>query len=356
MTKALIIKTSSMGDVIHTLPALTDARIAYPDIEFDWVVEPSFAEIPKWHRAVKNVIPAPLRRWRHTPWQAFKSGEWSAFVEQLRTTTYDLVIDAQGLYKSALVTRMARGRRVGPDLSSAREALASLAYQDKISVNQNQHAVVRARQLFAGALKYSLTDTPPDYGVMKDRLFPITYGDNTIIFLHGTTWVTKHWPQEYWEHLGLIAAQKGYQVLIPWGSNMEHLRAIGILEHCQDAGVEMLPIVLPKLSLGELTSLISQAKGIVAVDTGLGHIAAAMATPTISLYGPTDPVLTGAYGPKQVHLKVNYECSPCFSRECKRGDHFLVMPPCFQSLPPKKVWDALETLMETVATREKEFV
>lgn len=336
-----------MGDVIHTLPALTDAKSVYPYIKFDWVVEPSFAEIPKWHRAVKEVIPSPLRRWRKSPWQSYKQGEWHAFIRCMRYASYDLIIDAQGLMKSAFISTLAKGKRVGLDRQSAREPLASLFYQQSMFVEKGQHAVERVRQLFAKALSYPIPQTPPDYGIDKNRLVSLSYGDNTVIFLHGTTWPTKHWPEQYWQQLAHMLGKDNVQVLLPWGNEQEKVRAEGIRHFCLEKKINVVPMVLPKLSIAELTALIAKAKGIVAVDTGLGHIAAAMAAPTVSLYGSTDPGLTGAYGPNQQHLQVNASCSPCLSRQCKQGENFAVMPPCFESLPPEKVYQELTKMMNT---------
>ncbi len=346
MKKVLIIKMSSMGDVIHTLPALTDAKSIYPDITFDWVVEPGFAEIPSWHPAVAQIIAAPLRRWRKAPWQTFKEGSFAAFTKSLRAKHYDLVIDAQGLLKSAFISRLAKGKRVGFNYESAREKVASFFYQQGFAVPWQQHAVERVRQLFAQALDYALPQTPPQYGVQVSRLPAVTYGANTIFLLHGTTWPTKHWPQAYWEQLAYLVAKSGYQVLLPWGNEQEKARATAIRQYCHNHLVDLLPTVLPKHSLAELTTLLSQASGVVAVDTGLGHIAAAMAVPTVSLYGPTSPQLTGAYGPWQHHIKSTFACSPCFSRECQQGKGFAVMPPCFESMTPKTVWEDLKKLMK----------
>jgi len=346
MKKVLIIKMSSMGDVIHTLPAITDALNADPSIQFDWVVEPGFAQIPTWHKAVGKVIHAPLRRLRQLPWQAVVTGEWRDFIKALRKNRYDLIIDAQGLLKSALVSFTARGKRVGLDYQSAREKLSSLFYQQRISVPWQQHAVERVRQLFAGALNYPLPKTPPQYGIDVTRLPSLTYGSNTILFLHGTTWPTKHWPETFWEQLAYLVAMGGYQVLLPWGNEVERARAAAILHYCKSHRADTLPVVLPKHTLAELTTLLSHAKGVVAVDTGLGHIAAAMAVPTVSLYGPTSAELTGAYGPWQQHIKSTLDCSPCLKRECRFGDEFKVKPPCFESIAPRTVWHELQTLMK----------
>ena len=152
--RVLLIKTSSLGDVIHTLPALTDAMNALPGIQFDWVVEEGFAEIPTWHPAVANVIPVAIRRWRKNLWQTVKNGEWRRFKQRLRDTRYDLVIDAQGLLKSAWLTRYVKAPVAGLDKTSAREPMAARFYDRPYAVARGQHAVERLRQLFAQALGY----------------------------------------------------------------------------------------------------------------------------------------------------------------------------------------------------------
>lgn len=349
MKRVLIIKVSSMGDIIHALPALTDASLAIPGIRFDWVAEPSFQTIPLWHPTVDRVIPLPFRRWRQNPWQALKQGEWRDFWQALRLNEYDAIIDAQGLMKTAWITWLAKGPRIGLDFQSARERLASVAYQKKVTVQFKQHAVVRARQLFAGALGYQLPKTTPNYGLNTALLPEIHKGDNTLIFLHGTTWATKHWPVDYWAKLVSIASAAGFHVLLPWGSASEKERATWLATHGASSPNAATPTVLPKLSIPELTRLMSQAKGIVAVDTGLCHIAAALAAPTVSIYGPTDPALTGAQGDWQRHLKTTRHCAPCLSRTCKMGSGFKTMPPCFESTPPELVWQQLTTLMEEYA-------
>ncbi len=182
--RVLIIKTSSLGDVIHTLPALTDAAHAVPGIRFDWVVEEGFAEIPSWHPAVDQVIPVAIRRWRKNLWQTLKSGEWKAFKQRVRERRYDLVIDAQGLVKSAWLTRLIKAPVAGLDRYSAREGLASRFYDRRLSVAVGQHAVERVRQLFALALAYDLPEGLGQYGLDLKRLqLPPTAP--YVVFLHG---------------------------------------------------------------------------------------------------------------------------------------------------------------------------
>jgi heptosyltransferase-1 len=355
--KVLIIKTSSMGDVIHTLPALTDAGKAIPGITFDWLVEENFAEIPRWHPLVNKVIPVAWRRWRKKIFSAATRAEWKDFFINLRANQYDLVIDAQGLVKSAFFSRLAKGRKVGYGWRSARESLASLLYRRKYTVARGQHAITRTRQLFSQALGYALPDTIPDYGIDRQRFVANAAAEPYLVFLHATTWDTKHWPEIYWMELAQRANQAGYCVKLPWGNPAEHERAQRIAASCERSEV------LPRLDLMGVARVLAGAKAIVAVDTGLGHLSAALAVPTVSLYGPTNPVLSGALGKSQVHLSAVFTCAPCLSKECTyQGDSPLndssslkllsplksaspLYPPCFISLGPLTVWGALSTLL-----------
>ncbi len=160
--RVLIVKTSSMGDVLHTLPSLTDAMRAIPGIRFDWVVEEGFAQIPTWHEAVDRVIPVAIRRWRKAWFSAQIKAERKAFREAVQARRYDAIVDAQGLVKSAaLVTRLAHGVKHGMDWQTAREPLASLFYNRRHHIAKQQHAVERTRELFAKSLGYA----KPDLGV-----------------------------------------------------------------------------------------------------------------------------------------------------------------------------------------------
>ena len=347
--RVLLIKTSSLGDVIHTLPALTDAARAIPGIEFDWVVEEGFAEIPSWHPAVNGIIPVAIRRWRKSLWQTWRSGEWRRFKQRLRDTPYDLVIDAQGLLKSAWLTRYSRAPVVGLDRDSAREPLASRFYQQGYNVPRGQHAVERVRQLFAQALGYPLPQTTGDYGLERSRLFSAPDDVPFVLFLHGTTWATKHWPELYWRQLAEQLIAQGLQVRLPWGNVAERERAERIAEGLDQAEV------LPKLNLAGVAKVLAQAQACVAVDTGLGHLAAAFDVPTLSLYGPTNPGLSGAYGKSQVHLAGDYPaCAPCLQKKCtykptaedqQRFDLNREWPVCFTRLNPERVASQLGALL-----------
>ncbi|MDR3088056.1 MAG: lipopolysaccharide heptosyltransferase I [Azoarcus sp.] len=370
--RALIVKTSSLGDVIHTLPAVTDAARAIPGIRFDWVVEEAFAEIPAWHPAVERVIPVALRRWRKHPLAAATHAEWRTFRAAIQATSYDLVLDAQGLIKSAWLAGKARGPLHGLDRRSAREALASFAYEYRHAVPWGRHAVRRVRELFAAALGYALPtdDDNADgashadaaaYGLDRTRALansrqganivplrapaPTTDNAPRLVFLHGTTWPTKHWPENYWRELARIAVDAGWQIRLPWGNDTERDRAMRIAEGV--TGAHVLPKRLPLVGLA---AELAQADACIAVDTGLGHLAAALDVPALSLFGPTHPGFTGAWGSRQLRLATDFPCAPCLRKKCPQvaaaSPDLLINPPCFASLPPARVWEAFAAMRE----------
>ncbi len=341
--KVLIIKTSSLGDVIHTLPALTDAGRFIAGIQFDWVVEQAFAEVPTWHPLVHKVIPVALRRWRKQAFLALKSGEWRIFREQLQAEKYDYIIDAQGLIKSAFLTYFSQGLRCGLNWKSAWEPLASLAYQQKYAVEPEQHAVVRIRQLFSQVLNYSMPNALADYGIDRAQLAHTNTQMPYVVLLHGTTWPTKHWPEIYWQQLAKQIAALGLAIKIPWGNLTEHQRAQRIAQDIPQAEV------LPKLNLAGVASVLAGAKACVAVDTGLGHLAAALKVPTLSLYGPTNPNLTGTMGSYQQHLMAKFSCAPCLQKKCDYTGLREIEPPCFGQLNPPLVLQQLQQLIASTA-------
>jgi heptosyltransferase I len=292
--KVLIVKMSSMGDVIHTLPALTDAQLNVPKIELHWIVEEAFAEIPAWHPAVKKVIPIALRRWRKNLFSLLKNC-WQ-FRKELKKEKYDIVIDAQGLIKSAIVASWTKGKKCGQDIKSAREPLAALFYQNRYFIEKDQHAITRTRELFAKALCYQLPDSMPEYNIknyFENVALEATY-QNYLIFLHATARSEKCWPEKNW--IELAEKLSKYKILLPWGNEPERERATRIANMASNAEV------LNKSNLTKLAKILLGANLIVAVDTGLGHLAAALDVPAISLYGNTDPKLIGTVGNNQIHL------------------------------------------------------
>ncbi|MBZ6386305.1 MULTISPECIES: lipopolysaccharide heptosyltransferase RfaC [Pantoea] len=294
----LIVKTSSMGDVLHTLPALTDAMQAIPGIRFDWVVEENFAQIPSWHPAVDKVLPVAIRRWRKHWFGSQQREERVRFKRDLQSRQYDVVIDAQGLIKSAaLVTRLARGVKHGQDSRSAREPFASWWYDQRHEIDKKQHAVERTRELFAKSLGYEKPQTQGDYAIaahfLRDEPQNIA---PYLVFLHATTRDNKHWPESHWRELIGLLQPVGLRIKLPWGAEHEHQRAQRLAE-----GFDYVE-VLPKLTLEAIARELVGARAVVSVDTGLSHLTAALDRPNITLYGPTDPGLIGGYGQNQQAL------------------------------------------------------
>lgn len=335
--RLLLIKTSSLGDVIHTLPALTDAARACPGLQIDWIVEEGFAAVPAWHPAVQRVLPVALRRWRRSLWQSWRSEEFRGFRRTVREGRYDHVIDAQGLLKSAWITRLNPAPATGLDWSSAREPLASLFYRRKVFVPRDLHAVERTRRLFAATLDYPVPDSPPDYGIQMTPA-PCLVQPH-VFLLHGTTWSTKHYPESAWARIVALLAERGLRSVVTWGNDEERARA----ERFAALGAH----VLPRTTLPELAAALKGAQGVISVDTGLGHLATALDVPVVGLYAPTNPDLSGIYGPHQVSLQAVYPCSPCLKRRCQfdTGESTSAASafeaPCWGSLGPQRVVEAL---------------
>jgi len=283
-----------MGDLIHTLPAVTDAVNAIPGIQFDWVAEESFAEIPAWHPAIERVFPIAIRRWRKNIGSRSTYEEMSAFYHEIKAQQYDYIIDAQGLVKSALVSRLAKGMRSGMDKHSCKEPLASFFYQNKVSITRQAHAIERVRMLFAKVLGYQYSQTRLNYGLSAASFKNSPDQKPYLVFLHGTSGDNKLWPLEQWKVLRDTSLANGFAIYLLWGNEQERKRA-EIIAAAKDSCH-----ILPKMNLTEIAAILANASGVVGVDTGLAHLAAALSIPGVTIYVDTYPELTGACGNNQV--------------------------------------------------------
>ncbi len=336
----LLVKMSSLGDVVHALPAVEDA--ARHGARFDWVVEEAFAAVPAAAAGVDDVLPIALRRWRRAPLAHLQ--ELKHFHRRLRRRQYDLVLDAQGLIKSALVGRWARAPlRVGFDFASARERAAALALDRRLRIPAAEHAITRCRRLFAGALGYSPPRSEPAFGLANGE--PI---GNGVVLAHGTAWRTKHWPEAFWIDIGRRAAAAGLEPLLPWLDG-EKARAERIVAAVPGARL------CSAMDMDAVVRLVAGARGIVGVDSGIAHLGAAFGRPTVMLFGPTDPHRTGCRGPFAQNLGSCIACAPCESRRCRLPS---AMPhnaaatdaaACLAALSPNRVWDALDGQMRRAA-------
>jgi len=289
MLQILLVKTSSMGDVIHNLPVIADILAHYPEAKFDWMVEEGFAEIPRLHPNVRNVIPVAVRRWRKS---IFSCDTWREIRDlkiRLKHTHYDAIIDTQGLLKSAVLAKFAQGELHGMNYDSAREPFASLFYKHQYPVDRNQHAVQRNRVLAALALQYPIPKSLPDYGLgnSSGQQNKLELPHNYVVFLHGTSRDSKLWPAPHWVTLAEKLKQFNLQVLLPWSNPSEENRAKEIAAKSSNVRV------LPKLKLTTLAGILADSTLNIGVDTGLMHLSTALNKPSIAIYTDTNPVFTG---------------------------------------------------------------
>ena len=296
MKKILLVKTSSIGDVVHNLPVVSDICSRLPGADIDWVVEETLAVLPRLHAAVRQIVPVAIRRWRKTLWRRETRNEIRAFLRVLRESRYDAVIDTQGLLKSALISRAAQGTRYGLDWRSAREPLG-LLYDRTFSVPWTVHAVERNRLLVAQALGYALP-ARVDYGIHAAAMeFSWLPAARYAVLLHATSAASKLWQEANWIDIGHHFAKQGISSVLPWGNAAERKRSESLVSAIPGA------IVPPLLQLNDAAALLAGAQAVIGLDTGLSHLAAALGTPTIGIYCATDPGATGIYAcPRAVNL------------------------------------------------------
>jgi heptosyltransferase-1 len=287
MANILFIKTSSLGDVVHHMPALTDARKAHPDATFSWLVEEAFAPLVRLHPAIDTVIPVASRRWRKSLYAPATIAEIRASFRNIRAQRYDEIVDTQGLLRTAILTRAACGMRHGYDASSVREPLASLFYDVRHRVERDMHAVERNRILSGLALGYA-PDEAPDFGLDRARIGKDStsrYG----LLLHATARREKQWPDADWIAFAKLFAQR-FELLLPWGTEAERARSEYIAAAVPGARVP------DRAPLDQIAKLIAGAQFVVGVDTGLLHLAAALGVPVVAIFAGSKPALTGPMG------------------------------------------------------------
>jgi heptosyltransferase-1 len=284
----LFIKTSSLGDVIHHMPAIVEARRRRPDARFAWVVEEAFAPLVRLHPAVDEVVPVASRRWRHALLRAATWREAYAFRRLIRSRVYDQVIDTQGLLRSAVISQVARGRRHGYDAASIREPLAARFYDVRHQVSRDLHAIERNRRLTGLALGYA-PDGPIDFGLDRAKVAAAGRAPFAVL-LHATARETKQWPEERWMALGRALAARGVALELPWGTEAERQRS-----ECIAAGIPGARVP-DRRPLDELARRIAAAQFVIGVDTGLLHLAAALGVPLVGIFVGSKPGLTGPQG------------------------------------------------------------
>jgi heptosyltransferase-1 len=287
MADILFIKTSSLGDVIHHMPAVTEARARRPDDRLVWLVEEAFVPLVRLHPAVDDVIPVAWRRWRKSLFSPATWREIAAGLRLIGASRYDKVIDVQGLLRTAVMGRFAKGKRHGYDRHSIKEPLASAFYDVRHQVSRALHAVERNRILAGQALGYG-PQGAPDFGLDRARLREA--GRNYAVFLHATAQAQKQWPEENWIALGKALSSDGLELVLPWGTQDERARSERIAAQLPGARV---PARQP---LDGVARLIAGARFVVGVDTGLLHLAAALGVPLVAIFAGSEPSLTKPVG------------------------------------------------------------
>ena len=288
--RILLVKTSSLGDVIHNLPVVSDLRRSFPEARIDWCIEEAFADIPRMHPDVNEILPVAIRRWRNSMGKSATWREISEFKRRIGKSRYDAILDTQGLIKSGLISRQAKGRRYGYASEVARESLAARFYDETFVIPPNAHAVERNRWLCAAAFDTSI-DLPLDYGIIAPFIeLPWLSSGRIAVLLTATSRDDKLWDEASWMQVAQALINRGLSPVFPSGNALERQRVERLVAAVPGA------IVAPALNLNELASLIARAALAIGVDTGLAHLAAALKVPTIALYITTDPALTGVYG------------------------------------------------------------
>jgi len=350
----LLVKLSSMGDVVHSFPAISEA--AKNGHRFDWVVEEAFVELAAMHPAVDRVIPFGLRRWRRRPLAG--SLELVKFVRQLRTRRYSNVLDAQGLLKSAFVSRVCNAAtRTGFDAASARESLSARSYTSTVSVGWELHAIDRLRVLFAGAFDYSVDlSSPAPAAFLSSAESAAPKRCEHTVLIHGTTWPSKEYPEAAWSALidALLAA--GHSLLLLSGSDAEHQRAQRLCANrtsviATDLSARSATVQAPPPGpLSAAAAQVLAARLVIGVDSGLTHLAAVLGRPTIGLYGSTSAARTGVRGPRAMDIASDFECAPCLQRECTYGGPAELLngqslePACFSRVTIQRILELTKQL------------
>jgi len=288
--RVLFVKLSSLGDVIHHLPAVSDLRACRPEVAIDWAVEEAYAPLVRMHPAVSRTIPVALRRLRSNPLAAAAWGALSGVRRELQDRHYDWIVDSQGLLKSVAVARLARGPLFGYDRASVRERAAARFYDQPIAVPKGLHAVERNRRLVGAVFGYR-PEGRPDYGIGSlAAALPWVPKPGYVVALHASSRPGKRWPDAHWIALSAYLARAGFAIVFPGGSPAERADAARL------AAASTGGVAAPDMDLPEAAALLCHANAVVGVDTGLTHLAVALGSPTVGIYVATQPGLTGLHG------------------------------------------------------------
>lgn len=333
--RLLIIKPSSLGDIVHALPAVSALRRRFPSAGLTWLVKREWAEVLDGNPDIDEVMAVDL-----------SPGGWPEVIQRVRTGGFDLVVDLQGLLRSAILTRVSGApARVG--FGNGREG-SPWFYTDRVAVPAGgMHAVDRyllvSRFLGAAPKAPDLSDFPlPADPAADERISALLASEHvrsgTVLVAMNPTarWATKQWPP------GSFAAtadrlQQGDIRVVLIGSLEDSAVGSQVIRHMRTAPIDLIG----KTTLKELIALLRQARVLVTNDSGPMHLAAAVGTPVVALFGPTDPAKTGPYGPGHTVLRSGIPCSPCFSRRCTNAN----LMECLTTIRAEQVVEAATKLI-----------
>lgn len=336
--RVMLVRLSSLGDIIHTWPALTDLHRQRPGIELHWLVESDYAELAALHPLVQQVWPVSLRRLlrqrRRVDWQCFQQqrADW-------RSVVFDRVLDSQGLIKSALISRQVRAHsHHGFAAGSSRERLAGWFTGQGHQVDPALPAICRYRELLADVFGYQYRGEP-DFGV-ADQFTDVTVQPERVLLLPGTAWLSKRWSPQYWQTLAARLLADGATVTMLWGDAAERQLASGLA-----AQLPALQVPDERLPLPALARLIAGQGLVVGLDSGLSHLAGALGRPTVTLFGASSLDYAGVPGRQAHNISAGLSCSPCQRRQCPRlPPGSKQTPPCMAALTADQVWQQVSAI------------
>lgn len=286
MSGVLVVRPSSLGDVVYAMALVADIATHRPGLPIDWVAEDAFVDLVRTDPRIRRVVPLALRRWRHAPLAKATWRDMAAFRRALRVERYDAILNLQEQVKGAVVSWFAQGTRHGLDRANIREPIATLVDHVHHPVSRELHIVDRCRGVAAAALGYS-AEGPPRWNFAVPPTTPALPSGPYALAFHATSRAGKQWPEAHWRALTTHFSRAGFVTLLPWGNADEEARSRRIADGSEGA------VVPPRQSLPELATLAQRAEIVVGVDTGLTHLAAALGTPTVAIFTATDPGLAG---------------------------------------------------------------
>ncbi len=345
--RILIIKTSSLGDIIHALPVLEYLRQAEPSATIDWVVDEAFADLLSGNPLIDRLLLVAFRRWKKKPFARQTWQEVVAFVKELRQQHYDLIFDLQGNLKSGLVCAFSRAPvKIGFSRQHQQEWLNGLFTSRKVSfLPSDKNAAQRYLRIVSSPFSLPLESIEPrsdihtsfDDDAYAQQVVELALGYPLILFHNGTTWTTKLWHADGWKQLAdaVLLHYPQTVILLSWGTAEEHLLAEEIAAHLDNRSV-----LLGKMSLKQFVAVLKRVDLVVGGDTGPIHLAAAVGTPTVSFYRSTDGSLNGPLGRQHLIVQSPLSCTRCLRKACDRDEE------CRRSIKVDSVMNAIITAMD----------